>query len=136
MKVTEQKLTSIKSLNVAATDAIETAMKAQSDAAAADTVQTVYESIITVSVAILAIMALAFAVAQYGIARPLARLAETMRTLAGGDFSAVVAGTARKDEVGLMARSVEVFKENGLEAARLRQEQRRQEPRRTRTASE
>ncbi len=123
LKVTEQKLTSIKSLNVAATDAIETAMKAQSDAAAADTVQTVYESIITVSVAILAIMALAFAVAQYGIARPLARLAETMRTLAGGDFSAVVAGTDRKDEVGLMARSVEVFKENGLEAARLRQEQ-------------
>ncbi len=46
-----------------------------------------------------------------------------MRTLAGGDFSAVVAGTDRKDEVGLMARSVEVFKENGLEAARLRQEQ-------------
>ncbi len=123
LKVTEQKLTSIKSLNVAATDAIETAMKAQSDAAAADTAQTVYESIIIVSVAILAIMALAFAVAQYGIARPLSRLAETMRTLAGGDFSAVVAGTDRKDEVGLMARSVEVFKENGLEAARLRQEQ-------------
>ncbi len=69
-----------------------------------------------------AIMALAFAVAQYGIARPLSRLAETMRTLLEATsvpWLRVRTGRTR----WVMARSVEVFKENGLEAARLRQEQ-------------
>ncbi|HWK47895.1 MAG TPA: methyl-accepting chemotaxis protein [Stellaceae bacterium] len=53
----------------------------------------------------------------------LTRLAGDMRNLAGGDHAASVSGTERKDEVGLMARAVQVFKEAMLDADRLAAEQ-------------
>ncbi|MCP4563946.1 MAG: HAMP domain-containing protein [Bosea sp.] len=53
------------------------------------------------------------------ITGPLARLREAMDKLAGGDFDTAVEGTRRRDEVGLMAKTVLVFKENGLEMRRL-----------------
>jgi methyl-accepting chemotaxis protein len=62
------------------------------------------------------------------IARLLSSLAEAMRRLAGGDYGAVVPGEDRADEIGAMARAVQVFKDNGArlaateaEAARHRQ---------------
>ncbi len=75
--------------------------------------------IMTLGIGVLAVCALAFWIAQGGIAAPLRRLADTMAVLARGDYSAVVAGQSRRDEVGLMARSVEVFKQNGQEGLRL-----------------
>ncbi|BBE71142.1 methyl-accepting chemotaxis protein [Oharaeibacter diazotrophicus] len=57
---------------------------------------------------------LAVAILQFGIVRPLLRLSGTMRRFAAGDFSGVVEGTRRSDELGEMAKSVEVFKANGL----------------------
>jgi methyl-accepting chemotaxis protein len=54
--------------------------------------------------------------------RALVRLSTTMQKLAQGDFTADVAGNARRDEVGDMARAVQVFKDNGLEMRRLEQE--------------
>ena len=53
------------------------------------------------------------------ITGPLARLRGAMDRLAGGDFDAAVEGAERRDEVGLMAKTVLVFKENGLEMKRL-----------------
>ena len=47
------------------------------------------------------------------IVTPLTRLAEAMRRLANRDLAADVPGTSRRNEVGAMARAVEVFK-NGL----------------------
>ncbi|MFX9669132.1 HAMP domain-containing protein, partial [Acinetobacter baumannii] len=61
----------------------------------------------------------AVAIAQKGISTPLRRLAGTMAELAQGKFDIGVDGADRGDEVGLMARSVEVFKQNGLDARRL-----------------
>ena len=46
-----------------------------------------------------------------------------MEILARNDFSADVPGKQRRDEIGEMARSVEVFKANGLEVERLKGEQ-------------
>ncbi len=54
-----------------------------------------------------------------GITGPLSRLGETMGRLAGGDLSSDVVGQNRKDEIGAMARAVEVFKANGLQARQL-----------------
>ncbi|MDA8229755.1 MAG: methyl-accepting chemotaxis protein [Magnetospirillum sp.] len=68
-------------------------------------------------------LVLALTVAMGGISRPLNRLAKTMGTLAQGDFGVAVDGTERGDEVGLMARSVEVFKKNGLAMERMRRDQ-------------
>jgi len=54
---------------------------------------------------------------------PLDRLIAVMAPLAKGDWSAVVTGADRGDEIGEMARAVEIFKTNGIEADRLRAEQ-------------
>ncbi len=45
------------------------------------------------------------------IANPIGRLTGVMRTLAGGDLSVEIPGAARTDEIGDMARAVEVFRE-------------------------
>ncbi|MGY2048302.1 methyl-accepting chemotaxis protein [Methylobacterium sp. JK268] len=68
--------------------------------------------------ALLGCLILAGSVIAYGIAtvvrgvvRPLAALADTMSGLAAGDLDRAVAELGRRDEVGAMARAVEVFKE-------------------------
>jgi diguanylate cyclase (GGDEF)-like protein len=49
-----------------------------------------------------------------GIARPVLRLTTLMNHLAGGETDLAVPGTARRDEVGAMARAVEVFRANAI----------------------
>lgn len=63
--------------------------------------------------------------------RPLRALAATMSGLAAGDLTLVVAAAGRRDEVGLMARAVQAFKDNALklqasEAARAAHEREQQ----------
>jgi methyl-accepting chemotaxis protein len=53
------------------------------------------------------------------ITAPLRSLNSTMEKLASGDLSATVSGENRKDEVGSMARTVQVFKEAAIEKVRL-----------------
>ncbi|WP_049973724.1 methyl-accepting chemotaxis protein [Azospirillum sp. B4] len=50
------------------------------------------------------------------VIRPLAGLTRAMDRLAGGDLEVAVPGAARADEVGAMARSMAVFKENAAKA--------------------
>ncbi len=65
---------------------------------------------------IVAVVAAAMAIGQMGIASPLRQLSATMDRMAQGDLALDVSGSDRRDEVGLMARAVEVFRRNGLEA--------------------
>jgi methyl-accepting chemotaxis protein len=67
----------------------------------------------------LATLVVALALSQFSLARPLRRLADVMKNMARGEFASEIAGLARKDEVGAMARSVAVFRENGLALKRL-----------------
>ena len=62
-------------------------------------------------------------IALGGLVRPMRRLTDAMIKLAKRDWSTEVPGTDRRDELGAMARSVEVFKTNGQEADRLAAEQ-------------
>ncbi|QQR36318.1 HAMP domain-containing protein [Devosia oryziradicis] len=48
------------------------------------------------------------------VTKPMTRLTRTMEALSGGDLSAEVRGTERGDELGAMAKAVEVFKENAI----------------------
>jgi methyl-accepting chemotaxis protein len=57
------------------------------------------------------------------ITAPLGRIRGVLDTMAGGDYRVEVPGADRADEVGDIARAALVFKENGLEAQRLRDEQ-------------
>ena len=47
------------------------------------------------------------------ITRPITQLTGTMQALADGDLDVEVTGAGRSDELGAMARAVEVFRENG-----------------------
>ena len=51
--------------------------------------------------------------------KPLAKITGTMDTLVAGDLSVDIPSTERKDEIGNMARSVLVFKDNAVENQRL-----------------
>ncbi|WP_158672392.1 MULTISPECIES: methyl-accepting chemotaxis protein [Devosia] len=51
--------------------------------------------------------------------RPIPHLAAAMDTIAEGDLDAVVPYTERRNEIGAMARAVEVFRSNGTEKAAL-----------------
>ncbi len=53
------------------------------------------------------------------ITGPIARLMETMVALAKGEFDVEVPGVNDGDELGDMARAVEIFKKNGIERLRL-----------------
>jgi len=57
------------------------------------------------------------------IARPLHRLRDRMISLADGEFETDVPFLARGDEIGAMAKAVQVFKDNGIEAERVRRSQ-------------
>src|SRR4051794_21498012 len=98
--------------------AIQQDIDAKVAAAASGVEETVEASVRTTIAAALAggiiAVLLAVLILRAGIAMPLLRLARTMQTLAEGDYSMAVAGLARRDEVGQMARTVEVFKQNGI----------------------
>jgi methyl-accepting chemotaxis protein len=57
------------------------------------------------------------------IVNPINAMTGAMRKIAGGDMSTAIPAQERRDEVGAMAQSVQVFKGNMIEAIRLRGEQ-------------
>ncbi|MCK1728645.1 methyl-accepting chemotaxis protein [Bradyrhizobium sp. 142] len=71
----------------------------------------------------LVLAGLSFWITFARILKPLSAISGAMGRLADGDFDTTVPGTSRADEVGEMARTVEVFKQNGLEVERMRSEQ-------------
>jgi methyl-accepting chemotaxis protein len=122
-RIYHDKVEEIREVMRGITDDMEKDMQAISDKATADTQGAIFITIAAISAALAAVLALAFVIVQFGVSKPLGRLSGTMEKLARGEFDVDVDGAGRKDEVGLMARSVEVFKQNGLEAIRLRQQQ-------------
>jgi Methyl-accepting chemotaxis protein len=58
-----------------------------------------------------------------GLARPIAELKTVMEAFANNNLNAQVPGVERRDELGEMARTVEVFKKNGLEVERMKADQ-------------
>jgi methyl-accepting chemotaxis protein len=80
--------------------------RAEAEAEAASAARTSF--IMGVLVALLLIAACIFSV--FSIARPMRALTVAMDKLAGGDFSVVLPGLGRKDEVGEVAGAVEKFK--------------------------
>jgi methyl-accepting chemotaxis protein len=58
-----------------------------------------------------------------GIANPIKKMTDVMQKLAGGDTSVDIPGTERGDEIGAMAGTVQVFKDNAVEKIRLEEEQ-------------
>jgi methyl-accepting chemotaxis protein len=57
------------------------------------------------------------------ITKPVNALTATMGRVADGDFETDIPGVERSDEVGAMARAVEVFRENGIKVNSMTEEQ-------------
>ena len=61
------------------------------------------------------------------IVRPVNNIADTMTELAKGNLEENIPHSERLDEIGAMARSVQVFKENAVDRIRIEEEQRHRE---------
>ncbi len=93
------------------TEADDTVRRATADAASS--VGTARRTTLAVALGVAAAaVLLAWLILQGGVARPVVALARTMERLAAGDEAAPIAGTGRRDEVGRMARAVQVFRDN------------------------
>ncbi len=58
------------------------------------------------------------------VTRPIARLTRGMKALAGGDLDVEIVGQQNRDELGDMARAVEVFRANGKQVNTMTEEER------------
>ncbi|MDO9710923.1 methyl-accepting chemotaxis protein [Paracraurococcus lichenis] len=66
-----------------------------------------------------ALLAIGHLVVTRDVTGPMARMADQVGRIAGGDLQLAVEGTGRGDEVGTLARAVEVFKRNAADRMRL-----------------
>ncbi len=84
-------------------------------------------SLLTVAIATALGLAISLAgaawIAVKGLSQPISGLKGIMERLAANELGVEVPARERRDEIGDMARTVEVFKTNALEVARLREDQ-------------
>ena len=104
------------------TDEVHKSLVAEAEAISASNVNTILYSLAGIVAAIAAAFACGLLVATRGITAPIGRLQERMRTLAGGETRTPIPGMERGDEVGQMAKAVDVFLENARARIRLEEE--------------
>ncbi|MCF8479408.1 MAG: methyl-accepting chemotaxis protein [Rhodospirillum sp.] len=78
--------------------------------------------IILVGLAIFAVVLVVAWMINRDITGPLGRLSGIMEALAGGNLDIRISDAGRRDEVGQMAKTLSVFKDNAREVARLKEE--------------
>jgi len=103
----------------AAVDTIASATDADSNNLTAVTNKTVFITYSGVIGGMVLVMVLGFFAITAWLVTPVKSLQSVMGRLAEGDLAVDVPGIERRDEVGGMARAVQVFKENGLEKVKL-----------------
>ncbi|HYC02185.1 MAG TPA: methyl-accepting chemotaxis protein [Azospirillaceae bacterium] len=114
------------------------ALKADQDRLGPEAVASMLQAEIVM--AVLSVLAVLFGIGgslliARSITRPVTGLTDAMRALAAGRLEADIPDTDGRDEIGDMARAVEVFKANGLERRRLEAEQEAQRVARERRAA-
>jgi methyl-accepting chemotaxis protein len=92
------------------------AARVRSQALADDTSM---QLIIAAAIGLVFAVGLLVLIAIKGVVKPLTSMTTAMGRLAGGDLDVDVIGVHRKDEVGELARSLQVFKDNAIEARRM-----------------
>ena len=85
--------------------------------------RTSLELMISAAIGLVTAIGLIVAITIYGITRPLSGITNAMSRLADGELEVPVEGSERKDEVGQLARALQVFKDNALETRRLSAQQ-------------
>src|SRR5579859_473689 len=103
-------------------DAMTKAANKASDDLTATTNRTIMLTFGVILGGLVLVVGFAFFAIRTWVARPLKGLNETMESLAKGDLTVAVAGEDRRDEVGSMAKTVQVFKDAAIEKQRLEAE--------------
>jgi methyl-accepting chemotaxis protein len=94
---------------------------AESEAAAARS-ETLFMAVVwSVSGLVLLIVLGGMLFMALGVVRPIARMTAVMKSLSEGVLDVVIPSAQRRDEVGQMARAVDVFRTNAIEAKRARE---------------
>ena len=99
----------------------------------ADTENSVVVSIAVATVAVIVGILAALLITR-SITGPVAGLTTAMGRLSDGDIGTKVPSTDQKDEIGLMARAVQVFKDNMIRARELEEQEKKQQAERNRRA--
>ena len=110
---------------------LDKAVTDQSHELSVDATSTRNLSIMIAALSVLLISACGVWIAMSGMAGPIKRMTDAMTRLASGDKAVDVVGVERKDEIGQMAKAVQVFKDNMIAAERLQTEQREAEKKQT-----
>ncbi len=87
----------------------------------ADAADSLREAIIKVTINSLVLVLFGFLLAR-SVAKPLREITGAVLKLAERQWQTIVPHTGKRDEIGAIARSVQVFQQNGLENERLQQE--------------
>jgi signal transduction histidine kinase len=74
----------------------------------------IYRQVLTVAILFLSIVLIGSIVVAQSIRAPLKRLMAAMRAITLGRYDRPIHGTSARDEIGDMARAVEVFRENAI----------------------
>jgi methyl-accepting chemotaxis protein len=98
---------------------VSTVRKAELSSASVATYWTLIGGVLA---GLVVIAIISFLMIKVWLVKPVQSLSNVMVRLAEGDLAADVSGVDRKDEVGGMARAVQVFKDNGLRSLDLEQE--------------
>lgn len=94
----------------------------ESDELTVQTNTTVTTTLAAVILGLITVLIAGFVAIRSWLVRPIQQMSGTMVVLANGDLSAHVDGTERRDELGVMAKAVQVFKDNGLRTRALEEE--------------
>jgi len=97
--------------------------KSSASAASADTVSTIRTVLASVTAGLLVSFAIGIYIGIKGLSQPISALMSVMSRFAADDLEGDVPGVHRRDELGGMARTVEVFKTNGLAVRQMRVDQ-------------
>jgi methyl-accepting chemotaxis protein len=96
---------------------------AATEVAATDRVSTFTFVLWGVSAAVFLIIGAGIFGVAFGVIRPIAQMTDVMKGLAGGNLGVSVPALSRGDEVGAMARAVQVFRDNALRVQSMEAEQ-------------
>jgi methyl-accepting chemotaxis protein len=96
---------------------------AATESSAAERVRTLTWLLWSVSVLVFLIIGAGIVGVALGVISPITRMTGVMKRLAEGDHDIFIPALARGDEVGAMARAVQVFKDNALRVTAMESEQ-------------
>ena len=101
------------------TNEIVDAASKESDRLSAASSSSILTTLGVVIAGLAMVLILGFVAIRSWLVKPIQQMASTMNVLANGVLTVDVGGVDRRDEIGSMAKAVQVFKDNGLRAKQL-----------------